>query len=109
MSDMKKIKEELPKKEKFYSYLTGKKNCGKEYGLFLKVWKRFDMKMIKYYHDFLSPHHRNSMLFLEIFVIPLKWYFPHIFSLRLLETHVTVSYFLLICQFCYYILIDFPV
>ena len=50
MSDMKKIKEELPKKEKFYSYLTGKKNCGKEYGLVPKVWKKFDIKMVKYYH-----------------------------------------------------------
>ena len=51
MSDFKKFKEELPSKEKFYSLLTGKKNCDKEYDHILHVWKKFEMKTMKNYHD----------------------------------------------------------
>ena len=51
MIDFKKLKEQLRSKEKFYSSLTGKKNTNKEYDHVLKVWKKFEMKTMKYYHD----------------------------------------------------------
>ena len=51
MTDFKKFKEQLPSKEKFYSSLTGKKISNKEYDYVLKVWKRFEMKTMKDYHD----------------------------------------------------------
>ena len=51
MNDFKKFKEELPSKVKFYSLLTGKKICDKEYEYVLKVWNKFEMKKIKDYHD----------------------------------------------------------
>ena len=51
MNDFEKIKEKLPNKEKFYSSLTGKKVNNKEYDHVLKVWKKFEMKTMKYYHD----------------------------------------------------------
>ena len=51
MSDLKKFKENLPSKEKFYSSLTDKKISGKEYEHVLKVWNRFEMKAMKDYHD----------------------------------------------------------
>ena len=50
MSDFKKFKEQLPSKEKFYSSLTGKRISKKEYDHFLKVWNKFEMKMMKIYH-----------------------------------------------------------
>ena len=51
MNDFEKIKEKLPNKEKLYSSLTGKKVNNKEYDHVLKVWKKFEMKTMKYYHD----------------------------------------------------------
>ena len=51
MSNFEKFKKELPSKEKFYSSLTGKKICGKEYEHVLKVWNKFEMKTMKDYHD----------------------------------------------------------
>ena len=51
MNDFEKIKEKLPNKEKFHSSLTGKKVNNKEYDHVLKVWKKFEMKTMKYYHD----------------------------------------------------------
>ena len=51
MSDFEKFKEELPIKEKFYSSLTGEKNSDKEYKHVLNVWKKFDAKAMKDYHD----------------------------------------------------------
>ena len=51
MSDFEKFKEELPKKENFYSSLTGKKINDKEYEHVLKVWNKFEMKTMKDYHD----------------------------------------------------------
>ena len=51
MSDFEKYKEELTRKENFYSSLTGKKNSDKEYAHVLNVWKKFEMKMVKNYHD----------------------------------------------------------
>ena len=51
MSDFKKFKEELPSKERFYSYLTGKNISYKEYEHVLNVWNKFEMKMMKDYHN----------------------------------------------------------
>ena len=49
MNDFEKIKEQLPNKEKFYSSLTGKKISDKEYEHVLKVWNKFEMKIMKDY------------------------------------------------------------
>ena len=38
-------------KENFYSLLTDRKTTGKEYENVVKVWKKIEMKTIKYYHD----------------------------------------------------------
>ena len=46
-----KFIEELPCKEKFYGSLTSRKITDKEYEHVLKVWNKFEMKMMKYYHD----------------------------------------------------------
>ena len=51
MTDIKKFKEELPSKKKFYSSLTGKKISNKEYDHVNKVWSKFEMKTMKDYHD----------------------------------------------------------
>ena len=51
MSDFEKFKEELPNKELFYSFLTGRKNTDKEYENALNVWNKFEMKAMKDYHD----------------------------------------------------------
>ena len=51
MRDFKNLKEELSSKEKFYSLLTGKKASDKEYVYFPKVWKKFEIKTMKDYHD----------------------------------------------------------
>ena len=57
MSNFEKFKEELPSKEKFYSSLTGKKICGKEYEHVLKVWNKSEMKTMKDYHDLYLKCH----------------------------------------------------
>ena len=44
---MKKFKEQLPSKEKFYSSLTGKKIIDKEHEHILKVWNKFEIKTMK--------------------------------------------------------------
>ena len=44
MSYLKKFKEQLPSKQKFYSYLASNTISGKEYKHILKVWNRFDKK-----------------------------------------------------------------
>ena len=51
VSDFTKFKEELPNKEKFYSSLTNQEVSGKEYEHVLNVWKKFEMKTMKYYDD----------------------------------------------------------
>ena len=51
MSDFQKFREGLPSKEKFYSSLTDKKISDKEYEHVLNVWKKFEMKTMKYYYD----------------------------------------------------------
>ena len=51
MSDFEKLKEKLPSKKKFYSSLTGKKISNKECEHVLKVWNKFEMKMMKDYYD----------------------------------------------------------
>ena len=50
MGDFEKFKDELPRKEKFYSFLTGKRNSAKEYKHVIKVWNKFKMKKMKDYH-----------------------------------------------------------
>ena len=51
ISDFEKFKEELPRKEKFYSSLTSKKIKDKEYEHVLDVWKKFELKTMKDYFD----------------------------------------------------------
>ena len=51
MSDFEKFKEELPNKEEFYSSLTYKKITDKEYDHILKIWNKFEMKMMNDYHN----------------------------------------------------------
>ena len=61
MNDFEKFKEKLPSKEKFYSSLTGKKINDKEYEHVLKVWKQFQMKMMK---DYPNLHLKCDVLLL---------------------------------------------
>ena len=51
MSDFEKFKEELSIKEKFYISLTRKKISDKEHDYVLKIWSKFEMKTMKYYHN----------------------------------------------------------
>ena len=48
---LKKFKERLPSKEKFYSPLMGKEIRDKEYENVVKIWDRFERKTKKDYHD----------------------------------------------------------
>ena len=50
MSDFQKFKEQRPRKEKFYRSLTAKKVSDKEYENVLKVWSKFETKMMRDYH-----------------------------------------------------------
>ena len=51
MSDFEKFKEKLPGKEKLYSSLADRKITDKKYEHVLNVWKKFEMKPTKDYHD----------------------------------------------------------
>ena len=51
MRDFKKFKEQLARKEKFHSSLTGKDIIDKEYEHVLNIWNKFEMKLMKDYHD----------------------------------------------------------
>ena len=51
MNNFKKFKEQLPSKEKFYSSLIGKDISDKEYELVLNVLNKFEIKMMKDYHE----------------------------------------------------------
>ena len=51
MSDFEKFKKELTSKEKFYSSLTDRKITEKECEHVINVWKIFEMKTMKDYHD----------------------------------------------------------
>ena len=51
MNDFEKFKEKLPINEKFYSLLFDRKVNDKEYEHVLNVWKKFEIKTIKDYHD----------------------------------------------------------
>ena len=51
MSDFEKFKEELSRKGKFYSSLTGEKISDKQYHHVIKVWNKLEMKTMKDYHD----------------------------------------------------------
>ena len=50
MSDHEKFRK-FPSKEKLYSSLTDRKSNNKEYKHFPNFSKKFEMKMIKDYHD----------------------------------------------------------
>ena len=50
MSGFERFKERLPCKEKFYSYLAGKKIRDKYYECVLKVWDRLEIKTMKDYN-----------------------------------------------------------
>ena len=50
--DFEKFIGQLPNKEKFYSFLTGKKINDKEYEHVLKIWNNYEMKTMKCYYDF---------------------------------------------------------
>ena len=66
MSYLKKFKEQLPSKQKFYSYLASNTISGKEYKHILKVWNRFDKKkkMRDYHHSYLKC---NVLLLANVF------------------------------------------
>ena len=51
MSDFEKFKEGLSSKETFCNLLTDRKINGKEYKHVFNVWKIFEMKIMKDYHD----------------------------------------------------------
>ena len=51
MSDFEKFNGELPSKEKFYSSLTDRKISYKEYAHVINVWKIYEIKTMKDYHD----------------------------------------------------------
>ena len=59
MTDFEKFKEELPSKEKFYSSRTYRKVSDKEYEHVSCVWKKFEIKAMKNYHDLFE----NVMLY----------------------------------------------
>ena len=52
MSGFEKFKEELPSKEKMYSFLTDRKITDKEYENVINGWKKIEMKTMKDYHAF---------------------------------------------------------
>ena len=54
MSDFENFKEELTGKEMFSSFLLDKKIIDKGYQHVLNVWKKIEMKAIKYYSDLYS-------------------------------------------------------
>ena len=47
MNDFQKFKEELPSKEKLYSFLTDKKSSYKEYEHIVNISEIFEIKMTK--------------------------------------------------------------
>ena len=47
MGGFKKFEEKLPRKKRFFNFLTGKKNNNKENEDVLNVWNIFEMKTIK--------------------------------------------------------------
>ena len=51
MSDFEKFKEEFLSKEKFYNSITDRKITDKEYEHVLNVWKKFETKTLKDYHN----------------------------------------------------------
>ena len=65
MNGFEKFKEELPSKEKFYSFLTGKKINDNDYEHVLKVQNTFEMKTMKDYHDLYLK--RDVLLLPDVF------------------------------------------
>ena len=66
MSDFKYFKEQLPSKEKFYSFLTSKNISDKEYEHALNVWDKFETKKMKDNHDFYLKC--DLLLLADVFV-----------------------------------------
>ena len=60
-----KFKEEIPGEEKLYSSLTDRKVSGKEYEYALNVWKKFEIKTMKDYHDLYLKC--DVLLFVDVF------------------------------------------
>ena len=48
---MKILKKKLPQKEKFDSFLTDRKISDNKYEHVLNIWKKIEMKMMKYYQN----------------------------------------------------------
>ena len=65
ISDFEKFKEELPSKEKVYSFLTDRKISDKEYKHVLNVWKKIEMEAMKDYHDLYLKH--DVLLLTDVF------------------------------------------
>ena len=91
MSRFEKFIERFPSKEKFYISLTGKKVSGKVYDHDVKVWNRFEMKMVKDYPLYLKyvllladvlEKNRNSSL-------KIMGYAPIIISVHQLERNAS--------------------
>ena len=51
MPDFENFKEEWISKETFYSFLTSKKISDKKYEDFFNVSNKYEIKMMKYYHN----------------------------------------------------------
>ena len=66
MSDFEKFKEESPSKDKFYSLLIDRKISHKEYEHVLNVWKKFEIKTMKDYHNLLLKC--DVLLSVDVFV-----------------------------------------
>ena len=66
MSDFKYFKEQLPSKEKFYSFLTSKNINDKEDEHALNVWDKSEMKKMKDNHDFYLKC--DVLLLADVFV-----------------------------------------
>ena len=64
-NDFEKFKEELPSKEKFYSLLIDGKISDKEYEHVFNVWKNFEIKTMKDYHDFYLKY--DILLLADVF------------------------------------------
>ena len=66
MSGFKKFKKELPSKENFFSSLTVKEISDKDYEHAIKVWNKFEMKIMKDCHNLYLK--RDVFLLADVFV-----------------------------------------
>ena len=51
MCHFEKFRETMPNENKFYSWLSAKGNSEKVYQDVLRVWNKFELKIMKEYHD----------------------------------------------------------